>query len=546
MSTRTFAFAFAYPALLAAVAMSIGACSNRPSSWDTSPPGQPLQAYGLLSAAIVLDDPLHRAVVLRPHSDQTLDRSDLPIGHQLLSAQVAPDLSRLFVLSAGDEPRRSEQDQYPSLTVIDGSTPSVTSERYDMSEPLSNLAVDPEGHWVVAFAGSGNATSFVENPNEIVLFDLTKPPSSSTSPHPNPISRTIRSFGGTPQRLLFTPTLNLPAGPRRLLVIETDRDVSLLDLDHAADNPPRPEITVRLTNGSDTRILTPAGAVVDEGDPTRTDDSRVAIWTTNDTNVITLQLAASAAGSPNDFEPIINLTDVGGVPSQLAFVHTDGGLRVAALVPSLTSAVLVDPDTSVTEAVQFPAAYGSLAVVTGVTGSGAGGTDVALLWNASTSGGVAFWTLGVTSGQPYRSVEVLGISDDVQSVLDVPNPHPELKVLETRSGSSFYVLDLSTRTAAPLETMSSASITVSPDGRRAWAFEPHGSDLAELDLSTLHPIPLYVDRPIDAVFDVARDDGGRGLVVLDGDGNVGATVFDALAPDTATSRLYSGLLLEGL
>jgi hypothetical protein len=143
-------------------------------------------------------------------------------------------------------------------------------------------------------------------------------------------------------------------------------------------------------------------------------------------------------------------------------------------------------------------------------------------------------------------VEVLGISDDVQSVLDVPDPHPELKVLETKSGSSFYVLDLSTRTAAPLETLSSTSIRVSPDGRRAWAFEPHGSELAALDLSTLHPIPLYVDRPIDAVFDVARDDGGRGLVVLDGDGNVGATVFDALSPDTATSRLYSGLLLEGL
>jgi len=531
----------AYPACLATIAASIAACSNRPGSWDTPPPAQPLNAYGLSSAAIVLDDPLHRAVALRPRAGQTLDRTELPIGHQLLSAQVSPDLSRLFVLSAGDAPRRSTKDQYPSLTVIDGSGATPSSQRYEMAEPLSNLAIDPEGHWVAAFAGSGNATSFVENPNEIVLFDLTKPPGSS-----NPISRTIRSFGGTPQRLLFTPTLHLPAGPRRLLVIETDRDVSLLDLDHAADNPPRPEITVRLTNGSDTRILTPAGAVVDDGDPTRTDDARVAVWTQNDTNVITLQLAPSAQGSPNDFEPVINLTDVGGLPSQLEFVHTDGGLRVAALVPSLTSAVLVEPDTSVTEAVQFPAAYGSLAIVTGVTGSGAGGTDVALLWNANSSGGVAFWTLGVTAGQPYRSVEVLGISDDVQSVLDVPNPHPELKVLETKSASAFYVLDLSTRTAAPLETMSSATVTVSPDGRRAWAFEPHASELAALDLSTLHPVPLYVDRPIDAVFDVARDDGGRGLVVLDGDGNVGATVFDALSPDTATSRLYSGLLLEGL
>lgn len=524
---------------------SLAACHDRSSTWDTPAPA--FAAYGLASAAVVLDDPMHRAIALLPHADQRLDALALPIGHDMLAATVSPDQNRLFVLSAGDTPRRSDQDEYPSLTVIDGSTPSVQATRYEMTEPLGSLAIDPEGHWAAAFAGSGSPTSFVQNPNEIVLFDLTQPPSSS-----NPVTRTIRSFGGAPVQLVFTPELQLPAGPRRLLVIETDRDVTLLDMDHAADPTPPSEITVQLTSGTDTRLLTPAGVVMDPGDPTSNTVARVAVRTSNDSNVVILSLGpapSDGTAGGNDFYPVINLTDVGGIPSDFAFVHTDGGLRVAALVPTSTSAVLVDPDTSVTESVALPAAYSRVSLVTGDAGGtgGTGGADVALLWEAAGSaGGVAFWTLGMTSGQPYRSVEVVGIQDEVQQVVDVPAPNSQLMVLQTASGAAFYMLDLGSRTAAPLETQSTATLVVAPDGGRVWAFEQGTSQLADIDLSTLNPVPLYTDLPIDAAFDVARDDGGRALIALHATGNVGATVFDALSPDTATARSYAGLLLEGL
>jgi hypothetical protein len=351
--------------------------------------------------------------------------------------------------------------------------------------------------------------------------------------------------------LTFTPTLQLPLGPRRLLVVETDQDVSLLDLDHIADPTPRPEITVRLTSGQDARQLQPAGVVVDDGDPTRNDDARIAVRTTNDSNVVTLQLAPLPPDAPlggNDFVPQINLTDVGGIPSDIAFVRTDGGLRVAALVPGLSSAVLVEPDTSLTSNVTLPAPYSRLALVTGiVSNGGAQATDVALLWaGGSYTAGVAFWTLGKTAGEPYRSVEVLGIQESVNGVLDVPEPHLELKLLQTAAQSDFYVLNLRSRTASPLTTLTSARLVVSPDGGRLWAYEPGSSQLSSVDLDTLHPIPLYCDRAIDSVFEIAREGGGRSLVAIHTQGTVGATVFDALAPDTATSRSYSALLLQGL
>jgi hypothetical protein len=212
----------------------------------------------------------------------------------------------------------------------------------------------------------------------------------------------------------------------------------------------------------------------------------------------------------------------------------------------IESAVLVEPDTSVAATLPLPSAYRQLSLVTDIVG-GPGGTDVALLWNGSVAGsGVALWTLGKTAGQPYRSVEVLGIQDPIAGVVDVPAPRVELKLLQTEAQSDLYVLNLESRTAAPLTSLGQVSLSVAPDAGRMWAYQPGTSQLASVDLDVLHPIPLFVDRPIASVFDVARADGGRALITVHAEGGVGATVFDALTPDTATSRLYSALLLQGI
>jgi hypothetical protein len=177
---------------------------------------------------------------------------------------------------------------------------------------------------------------------------------------------------------------------------------------------------------------------------------------------------------------------------------------------------------------------------------GAAGSDTALLYGTGGSRGVAFWSLGRATGQPYRSVEVVPLSASVGALIDVPPPRPELKVLAGNGASAFYVLNLATRTASPLTTVGTASLVVSRDGQRLWAFERGRSSLSLVSLADLHPIPLPLDRPIDSVFDVARPEGGRSLIAVDIRGAGGATVLDALVPDTAASRSYYGLLLEDL
>ena len=545
-----------------AAACAVGACGGRPSYWDQSVPTPP-QSFGLANAVVIIDDSDHRAVILTVDSTLDVKRATVPIGHHFLNAATSADGTTLYVLSAGDWPRQTTDDQFPALTRLSvDPSGEPSSQKFQMSEPLSNLAVDTDGQFVVAYYGGANstagvATPFTENPNELVIFDVN--PADAALPN-NPVDFNLRAYGGAPQRFTFTPSMNLPAGApnataRRLLLVETTVDLAILDMSHVFDTPPRHEVTVPLSNGSPTtQPLSPAGLAVDA------DDGFIALRTTTDTNVYLMQLIAAKAGSENDFNPSIDLIAVGGVPSDLAFVHTDSGLELAALVPAKSDGVLVALNNNdyVTTPVAFGAPYSRLSLVTqalSMTPSGMmSPTDTALLWDGSGgSAGVALWSLG--SSTPYRSVQVLSVANAVRAVDDVPHPNDRLKVLETSAtgangGGTFFVLDLQQQTAAPLITPSNPTIAIAPDGGRVWAFAQGGTGLASIPLDvadSLNPIPLTTPQPIQAVFDVqaAGSASSRALLALHSGGAYGVTVFDAMSPDAAKARTYPALLLEG-
>jgi hypothetical protein len=527
---------------LAALPVVATGCGDRPEVYDAQVE-RVVQAFALERSVAVLDRPANRVALLTPRAGQELDRTFLPIGKGTVRAQVAPDQKRLFVLSAGDVPRRRDKNESASLSVIENGG----VRRFALESPHSGFAIDPKGRYVALFAAPNTGqTSFLENPNEIVIVDLTQSDAAiAVTP------RTLRSFGGRPQRVSFTDTLNLPGGQRRLLVVETDQDVHLLDLDNIRSTPRRPEITVRLTSGASAAALKPAAIVIDDGEPGRNDDARIGIRVENAPSVFTLTLVAGTDKTsdepgtvPNDFRPEVNLTDVGGTPGDIVFVRTDLGLRLAAVVPQTRRAVLFDPTTSITTEVELPEQYAKISLITSVVG-GPSGTDTALLYGTAGSRGVAFLSLGKAVGQPYRTVEVVTLASAIATVADVPPPRPELKVLQG-ANTGFFVLNLASRTASPLTTLSAPTLHVAADGQRIWAFQRGTSQLAAITLDNLHPIGLPLDRPIDSVFDVGRDDGGRSLIALDARGALGVTVLDALAPDTTASRSYYGIMLEGL
>lgn len=509
------------------------ACGGRPEEWSAT--FQPQASVGLTRSVAMLDTGLNQVMILSSPEPFGLHAEFLPVGKGAVTVKASPDRERLYVLSNGVQPRRNRSDELPRLTVIEQAPAPRVVKTYELEDPLAGLELDPLGEWAVIYDANG----VVQNPNELILIDLLHPDEP-------PIKKTIRSFGSSPQRFTFTSELAVPGGPRRLLAVQTQQDVALIDLAEVHD-PSVSEITIQLPRTASNVPGEPAQIAFHDGDPERDDDADLAVRLSNDSSVLLLRLGESATGRAFGIES--NSVELGGLPSTIDFVRTDSGVRLAALVPSTQHALLVDLETTNVTPIDLPHPFNGMARVTESVATAPDAGDVALLYgNASRS--VSFWALGKTSGTPYRSIEDVTIQVSVGRVMDVPgSDFAHYKILEAAAGGEFYVLDLNRRQSYPMLTGSRTfSLMPSPDGRRLWAFAPGGTDFASIGFSDLHPVSLSAQRPISGVFDVARGetDERAAIVVHVNDGNVSATVLDALDPDSAETRYYDALSLGGV
>jgi hypothetical protein len=508
-------------------------CGGRPSAWNapyepTSASAGLAPAYGMTGAVAVVDSSLDRLTVLRSPSPLTLAAQSIPLGKDLATAQTSADRKTLFVLSRGVQPQRNPGDEPAQLLLIDGSTTPKVERSYALSEPMDQLALDPKNEWAVLYSGSG----VVVNPNELELVHLSVTGSAAIIP------KTLRSFGGKPNRFTFTAPLAVPGGdPRRFLIVERDSDLVLIDLAN-----PTSDVTVPLPSTDAGGSATSAQVVYDA------DSATIGVRVTGTTSVFLLQLAAPTEDG-QDFSVVTNLVDVGGLPATIDFVHNTQGLRLVALVG--TSAVLVDPETAITQAAKMPVAFTGIRRITDELNPSATAPngDVALLYGPNTTQ-IAYFNLGGAPGALYRSIEPYDIGVSVRDVIDIPgDDFFDHKILETPS-QDFYVLDLTNRQSAPMKTQTGLTLEVAPDGDRVWAYQSGSVGFATVDFQTLHPISLLAERAVTNVFDIAAASGGRSAVALHlGVGEppgIGVTVVDALAPSTATARFYSGFELGGI
>jgi hypothetical protein len=481
------------------------------------------------------------------------------LGKRIASVTTSPDRERTFVISQGDEILLRATDEAPALSVLEASNVGQV-KRYELPDALTSLALDPAGRFAVVYAGSATSGSFIQNPNELIVVDLAAPPSAD-----NPTRRNLPSnIGGSPQRFTFTPPLHLPAGDRRLLVVETDRDVMLLDLEH----PERPEVSLPVKDlRTDSRALSPEGITVDPGQAgSQGRAPSLAIRTNRDDNVIIYTLGPSNREPPeNDFIPTPNAVVVGGVPSDIAFVNTNQGARLAVMVPSpAPTGFIIKVDDSQTLSAKFTAAYQRLTPVAGFSPAGTGIGDQVLLWSTSSSASsIAFWDLDKVPDMPsgsnidtLKSIETLNLNGTVASVVDVPERN--LKIVET-SSRALYVLDPEQHQTSALNVTGRAALRYSREGDRAWAFEPSQKALRQILLPGAHVVRVDIERPVADVVEIERNDGGRALLAFHTAGagvnegtsslpgaSIGVTAFDALSPQAAESRSYAAVLLERL
>lgn len=504
-------------------------CEERASELTASV-GEP-EVVGLSGSVALFDRNLDRLLFVTSNKSKALTTTAFPVGLNVTTMEPSFDRSQLFVLSEGEYPRTEDGDEEPRLMVFSGRTRPGLDDEIVLDDPMGELAVDPEGDWVVAFSGASTVT----NPNELIFVDLREG-------DPKPISRTIRSFGGSPKGMVFTDELLVASGgARRFLVVRTDRDLALLDLSDLTSE----EVTIKLPEDASKNPYEPAQIIYDDGDPEVDDDALIAVRLLGTSDVVLLQLGASTSDD-KDFKVVVNIVDVGGIPSHIEFVRTDGGLRLAALVPEKKLATLVNPATTFAETVDLPFGFDRMTRITSLVDEPSEEGDVALLWGGSTS--IAFWSLGSTSATPYRSIDPTELDLQVTEVLDIPPPNQHLKVLTGVGSDEFFVLDLRKRESFPLHTDGAGfSVSASPDGARLWVTRPGGNAFSAVQLSSLHPLALYVEPGINGLFDIERADGNRSAVALHlGDDTWGATVLDAEIPDPAQTQFYPALELGGI
>jgi hypothetical protein len=344
--------------------------------------------------------------------------------------------------------------------------------------------------------------------------------------------------------------LTVPEGPaRRFAIVRTDLDIALIDL---ADLD-APEISIGTSKTSADVPSRPVQIAVDPGVDAGDDEptlyGRIALRLEGQSDVMLIELGETAEEG-KDFAVKPNLVDVGGVPSAIEFVRTDFGLRLAALVPSRSQARLVDPQTTVVETVDLPRGYSEIRRVSeDVPEQG----ELALLYSADTPG-FAFWSLGRASSTPFRSVEQGDTELRIRAVRDVPgDEYGHLKVLESSSQGHFLILDLSKRTTFRMLTRSGiTTVSVAPDGQRAWAFGGGLTEFSMIALSDLHPTSLSVSLPVSAVHDIQRADGSRAALAMHGasgamqSSTLGVTLLSAEEPDSAETTFFGHIMLGGL
>lgn len=526
------------------------ACGDRSAAWDEDfelgqqvVPGtgqtEP-QIKGLSGSLAVLDPRQNQLIMLTSPAPLELAAKRLPVGRGVVKFEKSHDLQKLFVLSRGEVRRFEETDEAPQLRVFDGAENPTELESYELQDPYDQLEIDEQGEWLVVHGSEG----LVSNPNELILVHL--------GTGEDMLSKTLDSYGGKPRSFQFTDALSIPGDhPRRLLVALREKDLAIIDL----DDPSAPETTVGMPakQGGD-GYTAPAEVVFHDGVPGEV-GPMLAVRLEGDSSVYLLTLHESTS-SEHAFSLEANLVDVGGVPSTIDFVQTkrDGGLRLAALVPGKSAAMLIDPASSNVQEVKLPRPFDKIRRITDEL-SESSGEDIALLYGKTNT--IAFWQLGATTGTPYRSIDAYDIGINVEEVEDIPGtPNPDRKVLRgTSSGTTqqFYVLDLSERKSFPLDALRDLKLNLSPDGLRLWAYAPFTTGFAQLTFDPLQPSSLYTKEAIVYVHDVKTARGGDErtaialhLLAQGGGSTLGATLFDGVDPSTSRTKFVGSLDLAGI
>lgn len=495
------------------------------------------QGFEFPEGPVALDDTLvfvdtanHQALLLDASAKQPTAevlRAALPYGAGHAERRNG-NHDEALVLCAGRRSTRDAQEEPAALSVISG-TGKLRS--YELGNtPFDSIVQSDDGAYAVLFRKEIEDGRVLSNSNQLAIVNLEAKPGKDAVLH-----RTPASFGHRPTSAVFSPLVRINEEDRRLLVVLSDAEVTLIDLDH----PDRRETVVQLS-GASGRSIAPAQV----------------LWAADGAPIMYVRGAASddvfmfrleyrvPAGDQNDFRPSINQLGGGSGPSDMVLFTDDpdgdgkGDARLLVVSRGIRSAIVIDPNSSKASIAPLTAAAERVLLYTAASPKDTVVRTRAFIY-AVGSDAVSFVDLEDIAERKARNVETLTLGSKITHVLPLLEDN---RVVLLHADQGVSVLDLAQRTAVPI----SSSVTLDDalfDGvrERLWV-APNGSDrIGMLDLNTGATDELLLDTSIERL--VPMFNAGR--VVAVHRSSVGHVTFiDAKAPSRDTARSVRGFLLS--
>ena len=536
-----------------------GCDSSNPSFWQ--PKNDLLPMVALDDRIAYVEKNSHTAYLLDP-ADTSFTPRSLPVGKAPIAAVKRNGSNQLLVLSQGDSGSASVAPIQRQLQIVDAN-PNVAPAVYQLAGRFDGLAQSVDGRFVVLYHTSSTqdaSDTGLFNPNEMTIVDFTKP-LNPKAPLP---TKSIRSLGGVPSRIEFSPPSIAQAGVPPLAVVVSQNYVTILDVETTG----RSEISIPLCAQSTGCTYSPDQILfgtVDLLDPKSpfgpTNPKILNIYvravSSKDIFQIALSIGTEADGTI-DLNASLSLLSVGANPTSMVLYVSNDGPRLAVLAPTSKSLVIINPSTSQTLRVAATSIPANVIVPFTVPNSDGTQRNEAMLvdtLNGSTSALFADLGLVETSGgleisdSPLRAAasDVWPLVDQGIAVLVLGKPTAISSFTVVEFGATSKFVDITASSGfgnSCLETLAPSRLWGVADATKL-SYVNLGTRAGE---DTLAPQFVWLDQGITNIQALGTKgvDGIRHLVVSHSDpdsiGNL--TFLDADHPARATARTAYGFLLS--
>jgi hypothetical protein len=404
---------------------------------------------------------------------------------------------------------------------------------YAFESRFNAMTQSPDGKRVFLFFDPRSPQAvegLLFNPNEVAVIDLNAPPRAG-----NPALRTLSSFGGVPQGVVFSAPMLVAGEQRELVIVLFDSDIAVWDLNHID----RPEYTIELSRRATGNIA--LAQVLFGGE-----EPNIYLRGSASDDIFVVSLSASGGGTENDFVPSINQLAAGIGPADMVLYDEPGagessaGRRLFVIAQGSAQASVIDNASSRVTSVSLPAAPNQILRFDAGKLEDPEPQQRALL-HAQGADAVVFVDLEGLEERAGRNVELLRLRSPYSRVLKLSE---ELALL-IHQGQGLSLLDLVQRTVQPIQSAQDLSTAIHAHDK-LWLAPPGQERIGFLDLRTFHPSEIRLDAPIAQAIAVPSAERPR-LVVTHPSSTGYFSVLDGREPDDL-AQAYSirGFLLNDL